>query len=395
MSCPTSLTETIQYGKNGKPYITPNLTFKAEVMLPASYMSWLLAQPDSVLSIHKVLLADVEFEYTSPRSWKFVRPFHNEALNKMNLNSMTGSMIEEMSQSVEEWFGKVPGEWTRVGVQASMSTILTRVTNRVFVGKEVAHNSNYFYYSINFVNKIGQCAAMIAYLVPAVLKPVLGPLIALPARYYDYRCSQFLVPLIQRHLDDAAAAKDSHYEERNQDMLQLMARFASKSSDPLDHDARSLCARILALNFVGIHTSSAAAMGALVNILCAGPEVFTALRREAASVLHGNGGVWDKAAVGKLALMDSTLRESLRFSAFKARGVERQVVKNGGVVLPDGTLLPEGTKVGMPTTEIHMDPDFYSDPGVFRHDRFVGRAELGMVNTTDTFLAFGHGRHAW
>lgn len=125
--------------------------------------------------------------------------------------------------------------------------------------------------------------------------------------------------------------KDAHHEERSQDILQLMARFAAKSNDPLDHDPRSLCSRILALNFVGIHTSSAAAMGALVNILCAGPEVFAALRREAASVLRGNRGVWDKAAVGRLALMDSTLRESLRFSAFKARGVERQVVKRGGV----------------------------------------------------------------
>lgn len=389
------MTEIIQYGKQGKPYITPNLTFKAEVMLPPSYMPWLLAQPDSVLSIQKVLLADVEFEYTSPRSWNFVRPFHNEALNKINLNSITGAMIEEISESVEECFGNVPREWTRVGVQASLSTILTRVTNRVFVGKEVAHNSDYFYYSINFVNKIGQCAAIIAYLIPAVLKPVLGPLAALPARYYDYRCSRYLVPLIQKHMDDASAARDAHHEERNQDMLQLMARFAAKSSDPVDHDPRSLCARILALNFVGIHTSSAAAMGALVNILCAGPEVFAALRREAAAVLRGNGGVWDKAAVGKLALMDSTLRESLRFSAFKARGVERQVVKEGGVVLPDGTHLPEGTKVGMPTTEIHMDRNFYDDPEVFRHDRFVGRAEVGMVNTTDTFLAFGHGRHAW
>ncbi|KAK7713306.1 hypothetical protein SLS64_004556 [Diaporthe eres] len=346
-------------------------------MLPPSYISWLLAQPDSVLSIHKVLLADVEFDYTSPRSWKFVRPFHNEALNKMDLNSVTGAMIEEIPESVEETLGSVPGKWTRVGVQASMSTILTRITNR-----------------INFVNKIGQCAAIIAYLIPAMLKPLLGPLVALPVRYYDHRCSRYLVPLIQTHLDQATAAKDAHHGESNQDMLQLMARFAAKSNDPLDRDPRSLSARILALNFVGIHTSSAAAMNALVNILCAGPEVFASLRREAASVLRGNGGIWDKAAVGRLVLMDSTLRESLRFSAFKARGVERQVVKRGGVVLPDGTLLPEGTKVGVPIIEIHKDPEFYDDPEVFRHDRFVGRAELGMVNTTDTFLAFGCGRHA-
>ncbi|KAG6368107.1 hypothetical protein INS49_002307 [Diaporthe citri] len=320
-----------KYGKHGKPYITPNLTFKAEVMLPPSYMPWLLAQPDSVLSIHKVLLADVEFEYTSPRSWKFVRPFHNEALNKMNLDSMTGAMIEEISESVEEYFGSVPGKWTRVGVQASMSAILTRITNRVFMGKEVAHDQDYSYYSTNFVNKIGQCATIIAYLIPAMLKPALGPLVALPARYYDHRCSRYLVPLIQKHLDEATAAKDATHEELNQDMLQLMARFAAKSNNPLDHDPRSLSARLLALNFVGIHTSSAAAMSALVNILCAGPEVLAALRREASSVLRGSGGVWDKAAVGRLALMDSTLRESLRFSALKARGVERQVVKRGGV----------------------------------------------------------------
>lgn len=174
-------------------------------MLPPSYISWLLAQPDSALSIHEVLLADVEFEYTSPRSWKFVRPFHNEALNKMDLNPITGAMIEEISESVEEFFGNCPGKWTRVGVQASMSTILTRITNRVFVGKEVAHNSDYLYYSFNFVNKIGQCAATIAYFIPAMLKPVLGPLVALPVRYYDHRCSRYLVPLIQKHLDEASA----------------------------------------------------------------------------------------------------------------------------------------------------------------------------------------------
>ncbi|KAL1391388.1 cytochrome P450 [Phyllosticta capitalensis] len=382
------------YGKHGKPCITPNSTFEAEVVLPPSYMGWLVAQPDSVLSIYEVLINDVEFTYTSPRSWQFHRPFHVEALNKMNLNLMTGVMIDEMSECLDDWFGAVPGKWERVSVQASMRVILTCITNRVFVGKEIAHDEKYFHYSSHYVHQIGNCAAMISHLLPAMLKPILAPLAALPVRYYDYHCSRYLVPLIQKHLDDATAAKDSHHEERNPDMLQLMARFAAKSHDPLDHDPRSLCARILALNFVGIHTSSAAAVGAIIDILCAGPDVFAKLRHEAATVLRDAGGVWNKAAVNRLVLMDSTLRESLRFSAFKARGVERKIVQKGGVMLPDGTLLPEGTKVGMPTTEIHMDPDFYDDPRTFRYDRFVGKAEVGMVNTTDTFLAFGHGKHA-
>ncbi|GME35677.1 cytochrome P450, partial [Neofusicoccum parvum] len=160
-----------------------------------------------------------------------------------------------------------------------------------------------------------------------------------------------------------------------------------------DRDASALASRLLALSFVGVHTSAAAAVNALVDLLSAGPGVWAALRGEAAAAALGHAE-WSRAAVGRLVLLDSALRESLRFSAFKARGVEREVVARAGVVLPGGTWLPCGTKVGVPTVEVHRDGRFYERPGEFVFDRFVGRAELGMVNTTDSFLAFGHGRHA-
>lgn len=311
----------------------------------------------------------------------------------MRLDLLTPDIVDEVALCIDRIFGTDTKEWTEVGLSIPMWETITRVTTRVFVGVDLAHNDTYIHYSASFAMSLGQQSGMITMLIPDLLKPIFGSLMALPCRYYDWRCSQYLVPLIQSHL--AAAEKASEHEIRKADMLQLMARCAVKSSDALDRDPRSLCSRLLALNFVGIHTSSITAMNALLDIWSAPPQVAAALREEAARVLHEHDGLWTKAAVGKLVLLDSTLRESMRVSAFKGRGVERLVVKKGGVTLPDGTYLPKGTKIGIPVSEIHRDAAFYEDPREFVFDRFVGKAELGLVNTTDTFLGFGHGRHAW
>lgn len=361
------------------------------MVLAPEQIKWL------VVSIYTVLIEDVAFRYTSPRSWNFHRPFHVEALNKMNLGLMTAEMVDEIELRTRQYLGDKPGEWESFGLNATMWTLMSHVTNRAFAGKELAHNDEYLKWNARFVFSLMPVSVLIKAFTPAVLQPVLGHILALPCRYYDRRCSDLLQPEVQRHMDAAqrGAAEGAHAEERNPNMLQLMARFAVRSSDPRDWDTHNLASRLLALNFVGIHTSSAAAINAWTDILLAGPAVYDGLRGEAAAVLRDAGGTWTKAAVARLALLDSALRESLRFSAFKARGVERQVVAAGGVTLPDGTHLPRGTKIGAPTVDIHRDAAFYERADEFVPDRFVGKAELGMVNTTDTFLAFGHGRHAW
>lgn len=359
-------------------------------------MKWLIDQPEEVLSIYDVLIEDVNFQFTSPRSWKFSRPFHVEALKKMQLDLMTPAILDEIERCMSGFFETNSTQWASFPLHSSMWTIISQITNRVFVGLPLAHNEKYVRYSRAFIQSIIQQSTMITLFTPLLLRPILGHLLALPCRYYDYCCSKYLVPVIQRHLKAAvtSATLKEIPNERSADMLQLMARFAAKSSDPLDHDPRSLCSRMLALKFVGIHTSSLAAINAFLDIAAAGQDVYQKLRAEASVVLRGNGGTWGRGATSQLVFLDSCLRESLRFSAFKARGVERRVISPKGVTLPDGTFLPSGTKIGMPIVEMHRDPAFYERPEEFIYDRFVGCAELGMVNTTDSFLAFGHGRHA-
>jgi hypothetical protein len=51
-----------QYGRHGKPFLTPQTTWKPEVMLPPDQVRWFVEQPDSVFSIYKVLIDDLRFD---------------------------------------------------------------------------------------------------------------------------------------------------------------------------------------------------------------------------------------------------------------------------------------------------------------------------------------------
>ncbi|KAL1634590.1 hypothetical protein SLS56_002283 [Neofusicoccum ribis] len=366
-----------KYGKFGKPFLTSQLTWKPEVVLPPEHIKWLIDQPDSVLSIHKVLIEDVAFNYTSPRAWDFHRPFHVEALNKINLSLITPSMVSEISLRTASAFGTTTGEWKTAPLQHSVLSILLGVTNRAFVGPDLAHNPAYAAATHTFITTLLVHASRINFATPALLKPLLGPLLALPCRRADARCRSFLEPRVRAHLAAAAAAGEAD-GKHGQDVLQLLARCAVRSGSARDRDASALASRVLALSFVGVHTSAAAAVNALVDLLSAGPGVWAALRREAAAAALGHAE-WTRAAVGRLVLLDSALRESLRFSAFKARGVEREVVARAGVVLPGGTWLPRGTKVGVPTVEVHRDGRFYERPGEFVPGRFFSAHELKLL----------------
>jgi cytochrome P450 len=111
--------------------------------------------------------------------------------------------------------------------------------------------------------------------------------------------------------------------------------------------------------------------------------------------------VWDKAALARMRRVDSALRESLRLHGFVERGVMKLVVAPGGVTLPDGqTHLPRGTKVGVSGYSVHHDSGVYPDAGRYEPFRFAGTEggearPLALVKTSERFMGFSHGSHAW
>lgn len=176
-----------------------------------------------------------------------------------------------------------------------------------------------------------------------------------------------------------------------------------------------------------IHTTIMTATNTFLDILSSPPEFeyFDKLREEAAAVFKTEQDWLDSSSLGKLTCTDSSIRESLRKNPVLTRVVLREVVPKEGLDTPDGHHLPQGTWVGAPAVSLHHDERFYPKPHVYDPFRFAEKAptkatandsslpdgkdsESGTTSataskygqqrlstTSDTYLAFGYGRHSW
>ena len=141
------------------------------------------------------------------------------------------------------------------------------------------------------------------------------------------------------------------------------------------------------------------------------------LREEAKSVFRSETDWAEPSSSSKLPLLDSAIRESLRLHTILMRGSIKEVMPENGVTLPDGSRLPQGAWLGTPNHSVHMDERFYSNPMDYEPFRFnrsgpqTGeifskseglsdkaseyRKNVNLATSSDVFMAWGHGRHAW
>ena len=138
------------------------------------------------------------------------------------------------------------------------------------------------------------------------------------------------------------------------------------------------------------------------------------IREEAQSIFQSEADWMNHTSVTKLHLTDSAIRESMRRNSINSRGLLREVLPKDGVTLPDGNFLPRGAWVGMAERSVHLDENFYPNAHQYEPFRFDRRQQrertmstevsknsegdeksLSLPSTSDVFMAWGHGRHAW
>ena len=143
-------------------------------------------------------------------------------------------------------------------------------------------------------------------------------------------------------------------------------------------------------------------------------QAYETLREEAASLIQSEDDWKNGATFKKLTLSDSAIRESLRYHPILIKGLTKEVVREGGLELPDGTHIPRSSWIGIPVLGLHMDSRFYPNPQHYdpfrfsklKQDRVSSRrtvisTKAATVNDLDagqpskTYLGFGYGRHAW
>ncbi|KAK3329996.1 cytochrome P450 [Apodospora peruviana] len=433
----TSMAQNTHEGYNkfckgqNRPFALPTMwTGKAVVVLPPSQLH-LVNRPESELTGFWALIENIQLPYFIPDRDVIENVIHFEVsrkdLTRRNVDRQAAPTAEEVDLAFRELWGdsKTAGEWKMVNGWDMCGAVIARVALRTLVGSPMCRNETLLELTRKFADSLFGAAAVIN-CTPPFLRPAIGPLLALPAKFYGARCRRIIIPLVkerirlwQQHQNKDPKQKhggaDENDTELPNDFLQwLIPRCAGHGPEHMDPS--KIAMRFLALNTMFVFAMSYVFSSTVID-LCASPdrdEFLSGMEEECRRVLadyhgDGQGGLANKEAVDRLYRVDSAIRESMRVSDVGVVTLPRDVVGDKPLDLGGGVVVPPGTRLVYPTQSIHLDRDYHDDPlrfDAFRFSRPMEKTEQHndapgrekarelMVTLTPGFLAFGYGKRA-
>ncbi|EXJ59847.1 hypothetical protein A1O7_03994 [Cladophialophora yegresii CBS 114405] len=405
-----------QYSKKDQSCIIAKVNGD-EIILPASLITWIINQPDTVLAVdHKDIL---QTDYTFVHPFVVNKPLHHETIRSdltRQLGTLTTDIMDELATAFDDIWGTDTTQWKEICPFETMKLIIARTSNRVFVGLPLCRDKALLEHGIGFASAV-PVASVLLRPFPDFLRPLASLIIARPNRRHTKGFARLVRPEIERRqrlLDgqNGELEKKIGDPEAN-DFLQWSIRRARDSPCPYEHDPDIIAERLLAVNFAAIHTSTFSITNVIFDLVASDPSkrYLEVLREEASSVATANNGVWTKSGLAKMYKTDSALRESSRIGSFLGAGLSRKVMVPEGVTAPNGTFCPYGSYVSVPTNGVHNDPEHYPDAATYdpfrfsiqresapnvnsNSDDYIKKANLSFVSTSPTYHPFGHGRHA-
>jgi cytochrome P450 len=188
-----------------------------------------------------------------------------------------------------------------------------------------------------------------------------------------------------------------------------MIQQSVKGSSVAEVNAREIAQRLLILQLVAIYTTTFALANCLVNLYSSNSknEYIDGLRSECSRVAADHDGLTSQTAIDRLYRTDSTVRESMRISPFDVVALFRHVSSVKSLDTGRGIVLPPNTRIGVPFQAIQHDERYFEHPlrfDAFRFSRMFEGPDGGgrrpdrdrelVVDISESFLAFGYGRHA-
>ena len=410
------------YSKRGKAFWMNNFPLASDLILPPTEIRRLMKEPDSMLNVSANLEQNFAIDYTMPF---LAHPTHENVIRKYltkKLPELTSDIMDEIEASLADVWGTDTEDFKAVDIMHSVEKILARSDNRAFTGLPLCRNDDYLSMTVKFAEDVAIAGKLIN-IMPNWSKPILGRIFTIPNHYHYRRARKHLVPHIKQRLE---AWDTSEKSSPHNDFITWIIEDAKKHGDEAGLDPNVISFRIIDVNFAAIHTSSFTSTNALLDIASCPRDkddktLFDSLREETLRVLDEEGGQWTKAGLERLVRIDSSVRESMRHTGIFFKGVMRKVVNPEGYQATPDIHVPEGTNVGSSAFSIHHDTDFYDDPYRYNPFRFseprenaareasaeaqteskesleaaVARDKTNSMNqTTETFLAWGHGRRA-
>jgi cytochrome P450 len=360
-------------------------------------MKWLLDQPETMLDQNEVNRQFLHADRTMLHPAIVHENVHGRVIRREMTragDNLAAEIEEEVEHALSLHWGTDETDWKEVNVYTTLLDVIARISSRVLVGLPLCRDPAYLRSAGTF-NRAVVLSAGTLNLLPGFLRPILSPIILAYDAWHHRRITAAIAP--------SMAARIANPELRGNDYVQWAIDEFNSFGAPIDPTL--IAARLSVLSFAGIQSSSITITNAVYDLASApnSAEVQSMLRAE---VLNNSSTTtnWTRNAVAKLIRIDSVLRESMRLWGFLSRGVMKRVVAPEGVTMPDGRHLPLGAKVGVTSYAVHHDEGVYKDAMRFEPWRFCGEDEASvrsragkynMVTSSDTYMAFSHGKHAW
>ncbi|THH28886.1 hypothetical protein EUX98_g5315 [Antrodiella citrinella] len=336
---------------------------------------------DELLSARFILGADV-----------VKNPYHMPLVHAKltrNLGDFHGDMKDEMWSAFDDHIG-MPDEWKSFPALKTVMSVVSRTSNRVFVGLPLCRDPEFLDIATAVTLDIAQSRFVIN-LFPPVMKPLIAKFVnKVPSRLRKaYAKVGPMVEARRRRAEECKANKEE-WDEKPNDFLMWLVDEAVEHG----YTNESTVLYLLIMEFVALHTAAMSFTHALFY-LASDSSLVAPLRTEVEAVLaEESGDLGSRTAVRKLRYIDSFLRESQRINGTNATTVWRKTLKT--ISFSSGVTIPPGVFLSAASTATHLDEHHHSNPAVFDPWRFVS-GDLharSFVSTTPDFIAFGQGRHA-
>lgn len=181
------------------------------------------------------------------------------------------------------------------------------------------------------------------------------------------------------------------------DMLSAIIIAAKKDNNAAtEYDPLVIVARMMVLNFVQSYTNLVTMTNLVYDLISLREGDFESmvadLRAEIKTEMDKGDG-YSHEFFQRLDLMDSLIRESIRYNPIGETGLERIVGKKGGFTFSNGIHVPQGALLAAPIKGYQRDETAY--PGGFNPRRSMQDPERPKVtDISPDFLNFGLGRGA-
>ncbi|OQO12016.1 hypothetical protein B0A48_02655 [Cryoendolithus antarcticus] len=389
-----------KYNKQGLPFAAPNFNnFIPNVIVPPEFAHWMDSQPEDKLSAREGQLYFLsKYTFSHPR-------LHQDTLDAntartamiVRLQTLFAQVNDEIVTALNDVWGNDEEEWKEVNLYETMWVVVARAANRAFLGRPLCRDARFLDTLRTYVNSFATQGILIRFLVPEILQPVLGRMLAWPVHLrYRRLVDGYLLPYARHMIREMKSGKLL----QDEDSFAHWLAAADNSKHPDDETmADALAGQLASAEFAPLHTSTFAITNTLLDILSSPQHggILAALRNEAEAALQGAPDTWTRADILRLELADSVIRESQRLNRTTGKAMLRRVVAKEGLALPDGTHIPNGIYIGLSAEGIHMDPDLYEAPEEFRPFRFAGmdgrEKARKLVSIGIEYLPFGYGRH--